>query len=187
MFCESKPGVIKPEGNPVTALVAGRKRSRRRRISTTAKLSYTKPAAAVDAGGSTRYLRSAERGLPLVFAVCLAIATDALRLAMYVDNPLFSAPVAGQRVVADLRYPIRFPCHRIYGDIVHISRGDEVIQRLREFFFVGRKLVYYVPHRLQVLLQQRFAGLVAKLLIADHADAGQDDQDRHNDDEFQQR
>src|SRR6266850_1690528 len=60
MFKVSKAGVIRPRGSWVTALEASEKPCRPRRRSTTAKLSSTKPAAVLGAGGARKNLRKTD-------------------------------------------------------------------------------------------------------------------------------
>src|SRR6266446_6712318 len=60
MFKVSKAGVIRPRGSWVTALEASEKPRRPRRRSTTAKLSSTKPAAVLGAGGAKKNLRKTD-------------------------------------------------------------------------------------------------------------------------------
>src|SRR6266568_3802013 len=60
MFKVSKAGVIRPRESWVTALEASENPCRPRRRSTTAKLSSTKPAAVLGAGGARKNLRKTD-------------------------------------------------------------------------------------------------------------------------------
>src|SRR6185369_3649136 len=113
-----------------------------------------------------------------------SVGAFASRGAVHVNNS--RAAIARYRILAHVDDPVLLSGHWIYRHLADVESRCQIVQRLRELFFVGRVFVNLLPHSLEVLFENRLLSLQLNMLIRRYADCRKNDHYGHHDDEFEQ-